>query len=334
MELKEGVLVNPTATTTARVYVGVDVSKDRLDVCLRWSEPESREDIFAVAHDEAGIDTLVSRLVKERPMLVLLEATGGFERAAVGALAAERLPVAVVNPRQVRDFARATGRLAKTDRIDARVLARFAEAIRPSPKPLPEEEIRALQGILARRRQLLGMLTAEKNRLPTAIKPVAKRIVAHIRWLEKELSRTDRDLEEAIKSSSTLSENEELLRSVPGVGPVLARTLLAEVPELGTLTHKRVAALVGVAPLNRDSGTLRGRRSIWGGRAEVRAALYMGALVAARRNPVVRGFYERLLAAGKPKKVALVACMRKLLLILNAVLKHHTPWRSPHYLSP
>jgi transposase len=178
------------------------------------------------------------------------------------------------------------------------------------------------------------MLTAEKNRLPTATKPVAKRIVAHIRWLEKELSRTDRDLEEAIKSSSALSENEELLRSVPGVGPVLARTLLAEVPELGALTHKRVAALVGVAPLNRDSGTLRGRRSIWGGRAEVRAALYMGALVAARRNPAIKEFYERLLAAGKPKKVALVACMRKLLSILNAVLKHHTPWRSPHYLSP
>jgi transposase len=320
--------------TTARVYVGVDVSKDRLDVCLRWSEPESREELFAVAHDEAGIDTLVSGLVKERPMLVLLEATGGFERAAVGALAAEGLPVAVVNPRQVRDFARATGRLAKTDRIDARVLARFAEAIRPSPKPVPDDEIRALQGILARRRQLLGMLTAENNRLPTATKPVAKRIAAHIRWLEKELSRTDGDLEEAIKSSSALSENEELLRSVPGVGPVLARTLLAEVPELGALTHKRVAALVGVAPLNRDSGTLRGRRSIWGGRAEVRAALYMGALVAARRNPAIKEFYERLVAAGKPKKVALVACMRKLLLILNAILKHHTPWRSPHYLSP
>jgi transposase len=334
MDLKEGALVNPTGTTTARVYVGVDVSKDRLDVCLRWSEPESREEVFAVAHDEAGIDTLVSRLVVEPPVLVILEATGGFERAVVGVLAAEGLPVAVVNPRQVRDFARATGRLAKTDRIDASILARFAEAIRPAPKPLPEEEIRALQGILARRRQLVGMLTAENNRLPTATKPVAKRIAAHIRWLEKELSRTDRDLEEAIKSSPTLRQNETLLRSVPGVGPVLARTLLAEVPELGTLTHKRVAALVGVAPLNRDSGTLRGRRSIWGGRAEVRAALYMGALVAARRNPVVREFYERLLGAGKPKKVALVACMRKLLSIVNAVLKHRTPWRSPHYLSP
>jgi transposase len=326
--------VDPTGTTTARVYVGVDVSKDRLDVCLRWSEPESRQELFAVAHDEAGIDTLVSRLLEEPPMLVILGATGGFERAVVGALAAERLPVAVVNPRQVRDFARATGRLAKTDRIDASILARFAEAIRPAPKPLPDEEIRALQGILARRRQLVGMLTAENNRLPTVTKPVAKRIAAHIRWLEKELSGTDRDLEEAIKSSPTLRQNEMLLRSVPGVGPVLARTLLAQVPELGTLTHKRVAALVGVAPLNRDSGTLRGRRSVWGGRAEVRAALYMGALVAARRNPAIKEFYERLLVAGKPKKVALVACMRKLLSIVNAVLKHRTPWRSPHYLSP
>ena len=251
----------------------------------------------------------------------------------VAALAAEGLAVAVVNPRQAREFARATGRLAKTDRIDASILARFAEAIRPTPKPLPDEEIRALQGILARRRQLVGMLTAENNRLPTATKPVAKRIAAHIKWLEKELSRTDGDLEEAIKSSPTLRENEALLRSVPGVGPVLARTLLAEVPELGTLTHKQVAALVGVAPLNRDSGTLRGRRAVWGGRAEVRAALYMGALVAAHRNPAIREFYERLLAAGKPKKVALVACMRKLLSILNAVLKHRTPWRSPHYLS-
>jgi transposase len=327
--------LEPTRRTTTRVYAGVDVSKERLDVCLRWSEPESHEeDVFFVTHDEAGIDHLISRLLEEHPVLVILEATGGFERAVVAALATEGLPVAVVNPRQVREFARATGRLAKTDRIDASILARFAEAIRPAPKPLPEEEIRALQGILARRRQLVGMLTAEKNRLPTASKPVAKRIAAHIKWLEKELSRTDRDLEEAIKSSPTLGENEALLRSVPGVGPVLARTLLAQVPELGTLTHKRVAALVGVAPLNRDSGTLRGRRSIWGGRAEVRAALYMGALVAARRNPVVREFYERLLAAGKPKKVALVACMRKLLSIVNAVLKHRTPWRSPHYLSP
>jgi transposase len=314
----------------------VDVSKDRLDVCLRWSEPErhNEEDAFVVAYDESGIDALVSRLLEERPELVILEATGGFERTVVGALAAVGLALVVVNPRQVRDFARATGRLAKTDRIDAAILARFAEAVRPAPKPLPDGEIRALQAIVARRRQLLGMIAAENNRLSSAPKAVGKRIKAHIRWLEKELSRTEGDLEAVIESSPALGENEALLRSVPGVGPVLARTLLAGVPELGTLTHKRVAALVGVAPLNRDSGTLRGRRSVWGGRAEVRSALYMGALVAARRNPVVKEFYERLLAAGKPKKVALVACMRKLLSILNAVLKHRTPWRSPAYLSP
>ena len=327
--------MDPT-TTTAPLFAGVDVSKDRLDVCLRWSVPErhNEEKAFFVAYDDSGIDALLSRLLKEPTVLVILEATGGFERTVVGALAAAGLPVVVINPRQVRDFARATGTLAKTDRIDASILARFAEAVRPAPKPLPDREIRALQAIVARRRQLLGMIAAENNRLGSAPKAVAKRIKAHIRWLDKELSRTEGDLEAAIESSPVLGENEALLRSVPGVGPVLARTLLAGVPELGTLTHKRVAALVGVAPLNRDSGTLRGRRSVWGGRAEVRAALYMGALVAARRNPVVRGFYERLLAVGKPKKVALVACMRKLLSILNAVLKHRTPWRFPQYLSP
>jgi transposase len=324
-------------TTTARLFAGVDVSKDRLDVCLRWSEPErhyEEEEAFVVDYDDSGIDALVSRLLEERSVLVILEATGGFERTVVGALAAEGLPLVVVNPRQVRDFARATGRLAKTDRIDAAILARFAEAVRPAPKPLPDREIHALQAIVARRRQLLGMLAAENNRLGEAPKPVAKRIEAHVRWLEKELCRTERDLEAAIESSPVLGENEALLRSVPGVGPVLARTLLAGVPELGTLTHKRLAALVGVAPLNRDSGTLRGHRSVWGGRAEVRAALYMGALVATRHNAVIGEFYERLLAAGKPKKVALVACMRKLLSILNAVLKHRTPWRVPHHLSP
>jgi transposase len=248
-------------TTTARLFAGVDVSKDRLDVCLRWSEPErhyEEEEAFVVDYDDSGIDALVSRLLEERSVLVILEATGGFERTVVGALAAEGLPLVVVNPRQVRDFARATGRLAKTDRIDAAILARFAEAVRPAPKPLPDREIHALQAIVARRRQLLGMLAAENNRLASAPKPVAKRIEAHVRWLEKELCRTERDLEAAIESSPVLGENEALLRSVPGVGPVLARTLLAGVPELGTLTHKRLAALVGVAPLNRDSGTLRG----------------------------------------------------------------------------
>jgi transposase len=327
--------LDPTAQTS---YAGVDVSKGRLDACVvRRSEADEEHDAFGFPNDDAGIGALVARLAKEeRPALVVLEATGGFERAAVAALAAAGLAVAVVNPRQARDFARATGRLVKTDRIDALVLARFAEAVRPRPEPVPDEEARAFGAILARRSQIVGMLTAyKKNRLGSATaKPLAKRIAAHVRWLEKELERTDRDLDGAIKDSPTLRENEALLRSVPGVGPVLARTLLAELPELGALTRKRLAALVGVAPLNRDSGTFRGRRAVWGGRASVRTALYMGALVAARHNPVVREFYERLLAAGKPKKVALVACMRKLLVILNAVLKHRTPWRSPRALTP
>ncbi len=317
-----------TDDPTAEIYVGVDVSKGRLDVFVR---PTAER--FSVPNDAAGVDALLARLLEQeqaRPALVVLEATGGFERPLAAALAASGLAVAVVNPRQARDFARATGRLAKTDQIDAENLARFAEAVRPSPRPIPDEEARALGEILARRRQIVSMLTAENNRLvATVTKPVKRRIEAHVRWLEKELARTDRDLDEAIKESPTWRENEALLRSVPGVGPVLAKTLLAELPELGSLTAKQLAALVGVAPLNCDSGILRGKRAVWGGRSGVRAALYMGALVAARRNPTIREFYERLVAAGKPKKVALVACMRKLLIILDAVLKHRTPWRFP-----
>lgn len=312
-------------------YVGVDVSKERLDVAFRPAG--SRRCWFP--NDPDGIDGLVSRLAQERPALVVLEASGGYERPAAAALAASGLAVAVVNPRQARDFAKATGRLAKTDTLDAESLARFAEAVKPEPRILPGKEILLLKEILDRRRQLLSMLVAENNRLSaTASEPVRRRIRAHVRWLEKELSRTDRDLEEAIEASPTWRENEALLRSVPGVGPVLARTLLAELPELGTLTHKRLSALVGVAPFNFDSGTLRGRRMVWGGRSRVRATLYMAALVASRHNPAVRAFYERLVAAGKPKKVALVACMRKLLSILNAVLRDRIPWRPIHVLSP
>ena len=220
--------MGPTTTAAVRLFAGVDVSKDRLDVCLRRSEPEGceeEEEAFVATYDDGGVDALISRLLEGPTVLVVLEATGGFERTVVGALAAAELSVVVVNPRQVRDFARATGTLAKTDRIDASILARFAEAVRPAPKPLPDREIRALQAMVARRRQLLGMLAAENNRLSSAAKPVARRIKAHIRWLEKELSRTERDLEAAIESSTVLGENEELLRSVPGVGPVLARTL-------------------------------------------------------------------------------------------------------------
>jgi transposase len=311
-------------------YVGIDVSKARLDVALL---PTGES--FVVANDEDGLEQLLGRLKERHPILVVLEASGGFERPVAARLAASGIAVAVLNPRQTRDFARATGRLAKTDRLDAKILARFAEAVRPAPRTLPDAEAREFQAILARRRQLIQMMTAEKNRLGAATsKAVAKRIEAHIRWLEKELSRTDRDLDEAIESSPAFKENKALLRSVPGVGPVLCRMLLAELPELGSLSPRELSALVGVAPLNRDSGTLRGRRSVWGGRARVREALYMGALIASRRNPLIRAFYERLLAAGKPKKVALVACMRKLLTILNAVMRDRTPWRCPHALNP
>jgi transposase len=322
-------------SSTTKVYAGVDVSKGRLEVFVRRGEAREEGESFAVPNDEAGIDELLARLEKVAPALVVLEATGGFERPAAAALAASGLAVAVVNPRQARDFARATGRLAKTDLIDAQSLARFAQAVRPTPRPVPDEEAQILREILARRRQIVGMLTAENNRLFAATaKPVKKRIEAHVRWLEKELARTDRDLDRAIEESPAWRKNEELLRSVPGVGPVLARTLLAELPELGTLAPKQLAALVGVAPLNRDSGVLRGKRAIWGGRSEVRAALYMGALAATRFNPSIKAFYGRLLLAGKPKKVALVACMRKLLVILNAMLRKRTPWRPSHALTP
>ncbi len=316
--------------TPTPLYVSIDVSKATLDVAIL---PMGRH--FVVSNDEAGIDELLGSFEDPKPILVVLEASGGYERPVAAAIAASGIAVAVVNPRQVRDFARATGKLAKTDRLDAKALARFAEAVRPEPRALPDEEAEEFSAILARRRQIIQMMTAEKNRLGAATsKAVARRIEAHLRWLEKELSRTDRDLNETIEGSPAFKENEALLRSVPGVGPVLCRTLLAELPELGSLPPRELSALVGVAPLNRDSGTLRGRRAVWGGRAGVRQALYMGALVATRYNPHIKGFYERLVAAGKPKKVALVACMRKLLIILNALLRDRTPWRCPHALNP
>lgn len=307
---------------TAEVFVGMDVSQTQLDVAVR---PGSG---FQVAHDEAGMVSVVARLQQLQPTLIVLEATGGVEVPVTSALAAARLPVVVVNPRQVREFARATGQLAKTDRLDAQVLAHFAEAIRPPVRPIPDEHTQALAALVARRRQLIEMLTAEKNRIRVAAAPIRRRVRAHITWLERDLASTDTDLTETIRESPVWREKEDMLRSVPGVGPVLATTLLANLPELGTLTRKQVAALAGVAPFPRDSGTLRGRRTIWGGRAHVRAALYMAALVAARRNPVIRTFYQRLCQAGKAKKLALTACMRKLLTILNAMLKTGTPWRT------
>ena len=315
----------------ATYYVGIDVSKATLDVAILPTEEH-----FVVANDEGGIDELLGKLAEQLAgVLVVLEASGGFERPAVATLAASGVALFVLNPRQARDFAKATGKLAKTDRVDAFVLARFAEAIRPTPRAIPDEQAREFQEILARRRQIVRMMSAEKNRFgASASEAVRGGIKAHVEWLEKELSRTDRDLEEIIEGSPTLKGNEALLRSVPGVGPVLCRTLLAELPELGSLSPRELSALVGVAPLNRDSGTLRGRRTVWGGRAKVREVLYMGALIASRFNPSIKEFYERLVKVGKPKKVALVACMRKLLVILNAVLRDRTPWRCSHDLNP
>lgn len=303
------------------VFVGIDVSQARLDIAVRPGASSSHP------HNESAIAALVEQLRALSPTLIVLEATGGMEIPLTSALATAGLPVVVVNPRQVRDFAKASGHLAKTDALDAQVLAQFAEVMRPHPRPLPDAETRALAALLTRRRQLVEMLTAEKNRLLSAASPIRKRVRAHIVWLERELERINTELSEAIRQSPVWREKDELLQSVPGVGPVLTSTLLASLPELGTLTNKQIAALVGVAPLNRDSGTLRGRRTVWGGRAQVRAVLYMGAIVAARFNPVIRVFYQRLQRAGKAKKVALTACMRKLLTILNAMLKHRTPWR-------
>lgn len=322
-----------TRSPRQETHLGIDVSKRTLDVCiLRKDAPRSES--FVVANDQAGIEEILSRLEGTSVELAVLEATGRYERLAATTLAAAGISVAIVNPRHARDFAKATGRLAKTDKIDASVLARFARAVEPKAGAIPDEEAIALQGILARRRQLIEMLVSENNRLEMAPKALAGRIRAHIGWLKKEIERTDGDLDAAVENNAAFKADEELLRSVPGVGRVLSRTLLAELPELGKLTPRRLCALVGVAPFNRDSGQSRGKREVWGGRAPVRAALYMGALTATRHNPAIKEFYGRLLAAGKPKKVALVACMRKLLSILNAVMRDRTPWHSAHLPVP
>ena len=301
-------------------YVGIDVAKAQVDVAVRPTD-----DRWEVSHDEAGVRQLVSQLKTLEPVMVLLEASGGLELPLVAALATAELPVVVVNPRQVRDFARATGKLAKTDSLDAAVLAHFAEVIRPPVRPLRDAETQVLNSLVARRHQVMTMLVSEKNRLGTAIVAVRPRVEAHIAWLERELDDLDEGLRRTLRQSSVWREKDDLLRTVPGVGEQISLTLLAYLPELGTLDRRQIAALVGVAPFNRDSGTLRGKRTIWGGRARVRAALYMGALVASRCNPVIREFYQRLLAAGKPKKLALTACMRKLVVILNSMLKHRSP---------
>jgi transposase len=304
------------------VSVGIDVSKAWLDMALRPSGERNR-----VRYDAPGIAMILTQLSQVRPAVIVVEATGGLERSLLRALVDAALPVIVVNPRQVRDFAKATGQLAKTDTLDAQVLARFAEVIQPTLREIPDAPTQELAALLARRRQVLAMQGAEQNRLDRAPDRVRKRIEAHLRWLRDELARLDKELDDMIQQSPVWRARETLLQSVPGIGPVMSRTVLAELPELGRLNRKQIAALVGVAPFNRDSGRLRGHRTIWGGRAPVRRALYMAALVATRWNPVIHLFYQRLREAGKAPKVALVAAMRKLLTILNAIVHAGTPWK-------
>lgn len=306
---------------SSQVFVGIDVAKAQLDIALR---PMGAR--WALTNDDTGSAALVTQLQAVQPVLIVLEATGGYQRAVVAALAAAALPVVVVNPRQARNFAKATGQLAKTDALDARALAHFAEVIRPTPRPVSDVQTEELRALLARRRQLITMRTAEQNRLGSASPRLKADIEAHITWLNARLRSLEDDLDTTLRSSPVWREREELLRSVPGIGPICARTLILDLPELGTLSRQRLAALVGVAPFHRDSGPRRGYRTIWGGRAHVRATLYMGTLVAVRHNPVLKAFYERLCRAGKVKKVALIACMRKLLTMLNAMVKHHKPW--------
>lgn len=307
----------------AEIFIGIDVAKASLDIAIH---PEGR--VWSCRNEEAEFTVLAKQLCQQEPKLIVLEATGGLELPVVAALASAGLPVVVVNPRQVRDFAKATGQLAKTDRIDAGVLAHFGEAVRPAIRPLKDQKTRELDALLTRRRQLTDMLTAEKNRLSSAPTSVRKDIKQHITWLEKRLRDANNGLNSAIKDSPLWREHDEILQSTPGVGPVLSVTLLAELPELGTLNRRRIAALAGVAPFNRDSGRFRGKRAIWGGRAEVRSVLFMSTLSAVRCNPVIRAFYQRLTKAGKQHKVAMTACMRKLLTILNIMIKNQTSWRT------
>ena len=311
------------------MLIGIDVAKAELVIAARPSGER-----WTVANDERGIRTLVDRLQGAKAELIVLEATGGYELLCVAALVAATLPVAVVNPRQVRDFAKATGQLAKTDRIDADIIALFAERVRPTVRSLPDAEAQELDALLSRRRQLIEMLTAERNRLGQVFgrgkRGVKKSLKGHIAFLERELRIADTDIGEMVRSSPAWRERDDLLQSAPGVGRVLSFTLLADLPELGRLSRREIAKLVGIAPLSRNSGTLRGRRFVQGGRATVRAVLYMATLAATKHNSVIRVFYRRLLAAGKPKKLALVACMRKLLTILNTMVRTQQRWSADH----
>lgn len=303
------------------MYLGIDVAKDAVVLA---SEPAGCTGSFAT--DAAGLAALVQACQAQPVTLIVLEATGGYEAPVVAALASAALPVVIVNPRQVRDLAKATGRLAKTDALDAQVLALFGARVQPAPRALPDAATQERQALLGRRRQLLDMLHAERQRYATSHGPVRANLRSHIHWLERSLADTDDTLRQRITASPVWRVQDELLQSVPGVGPALASTLLGDVPELGHLDRRQIAALVGVAPLARDSGTLHGRRTCWGGRAPVRQVLYMAALVAARFNPVLRTFYQRLRAAGKPAKLALIAVARKLLVLLNAILRDQRPW--------
>jgi transposase len=304
------------------VYVGVDVSKERLDVHARPAGTA-----FAVARNGEGLEELRARLKELSPALIAVEATGGFETVVAAELAAADFPVVVVNPAQVRAFARALGRRAKTDPIDAEVIAAFAEATQPPVRPLPDEHTRLLADLVARRRQIVQMIVAEKQREKRASGSPKRSIARLLKALQKELSAVEIDIDEGVRGSPAWREKEDLLASVPGVGAVAARTLLCELPELGSLGRREVAALVGLAPFTQASGQWRGKSFIAGGRKSVRCVLYMAALSAARRNPVLAPFYRRLLDAGKPKKLALVAVARKLVVILNAVLRDKTAWQ-------
>ena len=310
-------------------FVGIDVSKSQLDIAVR---PGNKR--WSVVNAEADIIKVVETLNALSPQVIVIEATGGMEMPLAAALSQARLPVVVVNPRQVRDFAKAVGRLAKTDRIDAEILAHFGEAVKPDVRLLKDEDTQTLAALVTRRRQVIGMLTAEKNRLGISPKVVHKDIQQHISWLQGRLEDIDRHLDLAIRKSPVWREKDDLLRSVPGVGQVLSVSLITGLPELGTLSRRQIAALVGVAPLNCDSGLFRGKRTVWGGRAHLRSVLYMATLSASRVNPAIRCFYRRLIEAGKKPKVALTACMRKLLCILNAIIKKRIPWQAEYSTCP
>jgi transposase len=308
----------------SEAYVGVDVSKDQLDL---KALPSNEAQQFS--NDDAGIKKLLDWVKKIDPSLIVFESTGGLEMLAVSSLLEKDLPVVVVNPRQIRDFAKATGRLAKTDAIDADTIACFARDIRPPIRPIKDEHTQLLSALSARRRQLVDMLVAEKNRLHTAAKANKKGIQAHIRWLERSLVDINKDIDKTIKKSPSWREDDKILQSFKGVGPVVSATLLCDLPELGTLNRKKIAALVGVAPMNCDSGRFRGKRRIVGGRSNVRRKLYMAAVASLRHNPTMKRFYVRLIEAGKPPKLALTACMRKILTILNAMMRKRSHWIAP-----